>query len=49
MKRQIIQENPRSGQEKQDAKHWVLLQHSCEACGQVIPPTKDIPGPSTKN
>ena len=21
----------------------------CEACGQVIPPTKDIPGPSSKD
>ena len=26
-----------------------LSQHVCEACGQMIPPTKDIPGPSTKD
>ena len=26
-----------------------VLEHVCEASGQVIPPTKDIPGPSTKD
>ena len=26
-----------------------LSKHVCEACGQVIPPTKDIPGPSNKD
>ena len=26
-----------------------LSQHVCEACGHVILPTKDIPGPSTKD
>ena len=26
-----------------------VSQHVCEICGQVIPPTKDIPGPSTKD
>ena len=26
-----------------------VSQHVCEACGKVIPPTKDIPGPSTKD
>ena len=24
-----------------------VSQHVCEACGQMIHPTKDIPGPST--
>ena len=33
---------------------WVLRvksvsQHVCEACTQMIPPTKDISGPSTKD
>ena len=26
-----------------------ISQHVCEACGQMIPSAKDIPGPSTKN
>ena len=26
-----------------------VSQHVCEACGQVIPLRKDIPGPSTKD
>ena len=26
-----------------------VSQHVCEACGQMIPSAKDIPGPSTKN
>ena len=26
-----------------------LSQHICEACGQTIPSTKDIPGPSSRN
>ena len=26
-----------------------VSQHACKVCGQVIPPTKDIPGPLTKN
>ena len=30
-------------------KRRILSQHVCEACGQVIPPTKVIPGPSTKD
>ena len=31
------------------AKRGELSQHVCEACGQTIPTTKDIPGPSTKD
>ena len=30
-------------------KEGGVLQHICEACGQTIPPAKDIPGPSNKN
>ena len=26
-----------------------VSQHICEACGQMIPPTKDTPGPSKRN
>ena len=26
-----------------------VSEHVCKACGQVIPPAKDVPGPSTKN
>ena len=26
-----------------------VSQHICEACGQMIPPTKDTPGPSNRN
>ena len=26
-----------------------MLQHVCEACGQMIPAVKDIPGPSSRN
>ena len=29
-------------------KRGGVSQHICEACGQMIPSTKDIPGPSTK-
>ena len=29
--------------------YTTMSQHVCEACEQVIPPTKDIPGPSTKD
>ena len=29
-------------------KRWVS-QHACEACGQMLPPAKDIPGPSNEN
>ena len=31
------------------AKGGGLSQHICEACGQMIPSAKDIPGPSTNN
>ena len=27
----------------------LMSQHVCKTCGQLIPPTKDIPGPSTKD
>ena len=30
-------------------KGWGVLQHVCEACGQMILSTKDIPGPSNSN
>ena len=30
------------------SKRRGVSQHVCEACGQIIPSTKDIPGPSTK-
>ena len=30
-------------------KEGGVLQHICEACGQTIPSTKDIPGPSSRN
>ena len=30
-------------------KEGGMSQHVCEACGKVIPPTKDSPGPSTKD
>ena len=29
-------------------KEGVVSQHVCEACGQTIPSTKDIPGPSRR-
>ena len=28
--------------------NWRVSQHVCEACGQTIPSTKDIPGPSKR-
>ena len=30
-------------------KRWRVSQRVCEACGQVNPPIKDIPGPSTED
>ena len=30
-------------------KRGGVSQHVCEACGQMIPPIKEIPGPSTKD
>ena len=30
-------------------KEGGVSQHICEACGQMIPPTKDTPGPSNRN
>ena len=36
-------------QEMSFPKDGGVSQHICEACGQTIPSTKDIPGPSSRN